>query len=149
MTLSDTSTILSIVSFAGMVVMTVAYFKAQSKNGSNQANKDLNTTTQEVITTYKTQVEQYKDQLANYRKDMHDLTLKIGELQGTILEKDRQNKELREILLGRNPAMDEFYKKAIPLLGSVEEYMQTAKPTMEAMGIFLEKNGIKIETISK
>ncbi len=134
------STILSIVAFAGMVVMTVAYFKTQAKNGSNQANKDLNTTTQEVINTYKTQVEQYKEQTERYRKDMHDMTILIGELKGTLAEKDKQNKELRDFILGRNPEIDDFYKKAIPLLDEVALYLLMATPIMKSMGTFLKNN---------
>lgn len=139
----DTSQILSIVSFTGMVVMTVAYFKGQSRLGLNEANKDLNTTTQEVITTYKAQVDQMKEQIGNYRKDMHELTLKIGNLQGTIEEKDKQNRELKEILLGRNPDMDVFYKRAVPLVIKVDDYLNKNGPIMERLQKYLEREGIK------
>jgi len=123
--------------------MTVAYFKFQAKNGSNQANKDLNTTTQEVINTYKTQVEQMKEQIENYRKDMKELLGKVGHLEGTITEKDRQATELKNLLLGRNPDMDAFYKGAVPLLKRVSEYLDINKPLLNRMEKFLDKEGIK------
>lgn len=129
---------LTLMAFCGMVVMTIAYFRMQSKNGGNEANKDLNTTTQEVITTYKTQVEQYKEQLKNYRQDMHDLTLKIGELQGMLVEKDKQNTELKQLILGRNPEIESFYKKAIPVIEQVKEFMETSGPILDEVKKYIE-----------
>ncbi len=119
----DSSHILSIVSFAGMVVMTIAFFWTQWKTGSQGANKELNTTTQEVISTYKTQVEQYKEQIGQYRTDMHNLTLEIGKLRGIIEEKDKKNKELESLLLAQNPDVKNFYREAPLVLKDIKDFM--------------------------
>lgn len=117
------SELLSVIAFAGMVVMTVAFFVMYWKKGGREAEKDLNTTTQEVIATYKEQVNQLKEQVNQYREDMHKLTIEIGRLTGVIEEKDKNNRELKDLLLGRNPEMDNFFKTAAPSLKKVEEFM--------------------------
>ncbi len=66
------------------------------------------------------------------------MTLLIGELKGQNAEKERQNKELRDFILGRNPEIDEFYKKAIPLLGQVDIYLTKNSPVMDKLATYLD-----------
>ncbi len=123
--------LLAIISFSGMVVMTVAYFKMQSKLGAKNAEKDLNTTTQEVIATYKEQVSQLKEQIEKYRLDMHNMTDQFGQLKGVMSEKDKTISEMRDILSLRKPEMDKFFTEILPIMSQIKEFMSQINEHMK------------------
>lgn len=104
--------------------MTIAFFWTQWKKGGKDAERELDATTQAIIATYKERVNQLTEEVSRYREDMHKMQNDIGELKGVLSEKTKQNKEMQDLLLGRNPDVEAFYKTALPVLNELRQFME-------------------------
>lgn len=76
----------------------------------NQYFNGRSSLSKEVISTYEVQVKQFKEQIITFREEMSTLTLKVGEQNGIIKEKDKYIIELKALLQDRNPELIDLIK---------------------------------------
>ncbi len=103
-------------------VATIIIFIGQLISGKNDRQAQNNTVSSEVINAYAEQVKQLREKaseekksydlnLKELRKEISDLTLRIGEQNGKIQEKDRVILEYKEIFQNRNPELVDVLKQ--------------------------------------
>jgi uncharacterized phage infection (PIP) family protein YhgE len=125
----------------------IAY--AQFRSGSTKAKDELIVTLKETAEAEQIKAERLAEEkrvlMDSHQKQINELTEKIGKLQGLYESAEKRNKEMLEILQGRNPEQKEFVemmrkatqnskkvtddatsymKKSIEILGEIQDFMK-------------------------
>lgn len=105
------------IEFAGFAVMTTVILFLRGKSGASQVSND-------IITTYKLRVEQLEANEKVSRDRSHEHTKEIGQLQGALVEKERELERLRTILENRDPELVTTLKSIQGFMEKIDGHMQ-------------------------
>jgi Mg2+ and Co2+ transporter CorA len=99
-----------------------------------------------VIKTYKEQVEQLKDQITTFQKQIDTMQKDVNQMQAVIGEKEKQNKDLRDLLLARNPHVEQFYTEALPILENMKIFMARLDTYLKDTSVQAHKQTDELQT---
>ncbi len=134
---SSVSGYLDIIAFfsgIGIFVAGIGFAYAQFKTGANKAKDDLVNTYKEQLEIEKEKTKQLlieKDTLVqSHQRQLNELNEKIGKLSGLYEGAELRNKQMTDILQGRDPSNMEFMKQQgefmTVVLKQIEENSKTA-----------------------
>lgn len=144
----------------GVFVFGVAWFVIQWKKGGNTASEETLDLREKQVAAFKEQIrliedravqsaKESKERELRFNQEIKELTGKIGELTGLLQAREKENKELREIILNRNPEVEVFYKNAMQYFSESKPVIDGMKQFMEEMKKYITENTNELHTQTK
>lgn len=130
----------------GIFVFGVGYLIIQYRKGGNDASEDVLKLREQQVEALKDQIDILNKQTQEFSRKINELTGKVGELTGLLQAREKENEQLRAIILGRNPEVEIFYKEGMRYFTESKPIIDSMKTFMEKMAHHLETNTIELKT---
>jgi len=127
----------------GFIIMISGYFFTQFKFGGKGVAK-------EVIDAYKIQVDQlrqelieakteYFKQLDGLKTEITNLNLKLANIEGQLIEKDKKIAELTTIFQGRDPELVQILREIRDFMKRIEDQSRTNQTRNDKIDVATDK----------
>jgi len=134
---------LPIINILGFIFLGIGYIFVQFRTGGKGVAK-------EVIDTYKTQVDQlrqelieaktdYFKQLDGLKTEITNLNLKLANIEGQLIEKDKKIAELITIFQGRDPELVQILRDIKDFMKKLEGQSKTNQTRNEKIDVATDK----------
>lgn len=118
---------ITLLSFAGNLVMLIAIVVIFWRRGIGTASKEVIEMREKQVAALKDEIQRLdtklRDDRQNFNHEIKEMSGKIGELTGRLITREEENKKLTELLTNRNPEMNEFLSKLMLLMEKIELHL--------------------------
>lgn len=137
------STVIGLLAGAGALIAGIGFAYAQFMTGTNKAKDDLIQTLRDAAEAEKGKAERLavdKNLLTtSHQQQINELNEKIGKLQGLYEASEANKQEYLKILQGRDPQQQEFMKKTLAILESMQIFLDKINKTTLASKAFQDE----------